>query len=220
MIVLGLTGGIAMGKSRAAAAFRACGAPVFDADAVVHLLTGPGGEAVPAIEKAFPGVLDAAGGVDRGRLGPLVFADAAALRRLEAIVHPLVRAEEGRFLRRCCRAGLPLAVLDVPLLFETGGDARVDRVAAVSAHPLLQRERALRRPGMTGARLAQVRAKQTPDAEKRRRADYVIPSGHDRGLLADRVGRIVEEAGSLPPRAWPGAWLRHNGGGTRRRAAA
>jgi dephospho-CoA kinase len=220
LILLGLTGGIAMGKSRAASAFRARGVPVFDADAVVHALTGPGGSAVPAILAAFPGAGDEAGGIDRRRLGPVVFADPAALRRLEAVLHPRVRAEEGRFLRRCCRAGQPLAVLDIPLLFETGGEARVDRVAVVSAHPLLQRDRALRRPGMTEARLAQVRAKQTPDPAKRRRADYLIPSGHDRGLLAERVGAIVDDAGRLTPRAWPARWLRQGHGSGRRHAGA
>jgi dephospho-CoA kinase len=208
VIVLGLTGSIAMGKSRAAAMFGLCGVPVFDADAVVHGLTAPGGVAVRAVAAAFPGSLDARGGIDRQSLGRLVFGDPEALRRLEAILHPMVRAAEGQFLRRCCRAGQRLAVLDIPLLLETGGEARVDRVVVVSASPLLQRQRALRRPGMTDVKLAQIRAKQVPDATKRRRADYVIPSGQDRGLLVATVRRIIAEARDLPPGVWPGRWLR------------
>lgn len=213
MIVLGLTGSIAMGKSRAAAAFQLCGVPVFDADAVVHLLLRPGGAAVAAIGAAFPGSLDRAGGVDRQVLGRLVFGDMAALRRLEAIIHPGVRAEEGAFLRRCCRAGVRLALLDIPLLLETGGQRRVDRVVVVSAHGMLQADRALRRPGMTYEKLAQIRRKQVPDPLKRRRADYVIPSGYDRGLLLARVRRIVQDAERLPPGAWPGRWLHRSGVG-------
>jgi dephospho-CoA kinase len=197
-----------MGKSRAATVLRLCGVPVFDADAVVHGLTAPRGAAVRAVATAFPGSLDAGGGIDRQRLGRLVFADPAALRRLEAILHPMVRAAEGEFLRRCCRAGQMLAVLDIPLLLETGGEARVDRVVVVSAHPLLQRQRALRRPGMTDVKLAQIRAKQVPDATKRRRADYVIASGQDQGLLVATVRRIIAEARDLPPGVWPGRWLR------------
>ena len=188
--------------------FRLCGVPVFDADAVVHGLTAPGGAAVRRVAAAFPGSLDARGGIDRQSLGRLVFGDPAALRRLEAILHPMVRAAEGQFLRRCCRAGQPLAVLDIPLLLETGGEARVDRVVVVSASPLLQRQRALRRPGMTDVKLAQIRAKQVPDATKRRRADHVIPSGQDRGLLVATVRRIIAEARDLPPGVWPARWLR------------
>lgn len=206
MIVLGLTGGIAMGKSRAAAAFRLAGVPVFDADAVVHALTGPGGAALAEAEASFPGCLGADGGVDRQRLGRLVLGEPALLRRLEGILHPRVRAAEGAFLRRCCRAGEPLAVLDVPLLLETGGEARVDRVVVVSANAHIQRERALRRPGMTDAKLAQIRAKQVPDALRRRRADYLIPSGADRGLLMAAVRRVVLDARTLQPRAWPARW--------------
>ena len=208
MIVLGLTGSIAMGKSRASAAFRLCGVPVFDADAVVHGLTAPGGAAVRPVAAAFPGSLNARSGIDRQSLGRLVFGDPAALHRLEVILHPMVRAAEGQFLRRCCRAGQQLAVLDIPLLLETGGEARVDRVVVVSAPPLLQRQRALRRPGMTDTKLAQIRAKQVPDATKRRRADYVIASGQDQGLLVATVRRIIAEARDLPPGVWPGRWLR------------
>lgn len=206
MIVLGLTGGIAMGKSRAAAAFRLCGVPVFDADAVVHALTGPDGGALAEVAAAFPGCLGVDGGVDRQRLGRLVLGEPALLRRLEGILHPRVRAAEGGFLRRCRRAGEPLAVLDVPLLLETGGETRVDAVVVVSANARLQRERALRRPGMTEAKLARILAKQVPDAPRRRRADYLIPSGADRGQLMAAVHRIVRDARTLQPRAWPARW--------------
>lgn len=207
MIVLGLTGGIAMGKSRASAVFGSLGVPVFDADAAVHALMAPGGVAVGAIDAAFPGCRLATGGVDRQALGRFVFADPPALRRLEAILHPLVRAAEGSFLRRCCRAEVPLAVLDIPLLFETGGEARVDAVAVVSAHPLLQEQRALRRPGMNLAKLTQIRAKQAPDSLRRRRADYLIPSGRDRGAVIAAVGEVVRSARGLTPHAWPQGWL-------------
>lgn len=209
MIVLGLTGSIAMGKSRAARMFRAFGVPVFDADAVVHALFAPGGAAVAPVAAAFPGVLAPAGGIDRSRLGREVFGDPVLLRRLEAIVHPLVRTEEGRFLARACRAGAALTVLDVPLLLEGGSLARVDAVAVVSAHPLLQADRALRRPGMTAERLARIRARQMPDWRKRKLADFVIPSGRDGGALAGHVGRIIGQALQRPARAWPAGWLRH-----------
>jgi dephospho-CoA kinase len=200
MIVLALTGSIAMGKSRAATAFRVSGAPVFDADAAVHALMAPGGAAVREVAAAFPGSFGTDGGIDRQQLGRAVLGDALALRRLEAILHPKVRAAEGGFLRRCCRAGERLALLDIPLLFETHGEGRVDAVVVVSAHPLLQRQRALRRPGMTDEKLAQIRAKQLPDPAKRRRRDYLIPSGADRGLLMAEVHRVILHA-SCHPRA-------------------
>ena len=203
MIVLGLTGSIAMGKSRAADRFRAFGVPVFDSDAQVHALFAPGGAAVAPVSAAFPGCRAAAGGIDRAILGRAVLSDPTALRRLEAIVHPLVRAAQGRFLRRACRAGADLVVLDVPLLFETGGDRRVDAVAVVWASPLLQAQRALRRPGMTAAKLASIRAQQLPDRVKLRRADYVIPSGFDGGVLAAHVAAVIAAARRRPPRAWP-----------------
>lgn len=209
MIVLGLTGSIAMGKSRAAAAFRAYGIPVFDADAAVHALFALGGAAVVPVVGAFPGSLAADGGIDRGRLGRMVLGDAGRLRQLEAIVHPLVRAGEGIFLRQACRAGASLVVLDVPLLFETRGEDRVDAVAVVSASAALQAQRALARPGMTVEKLAQIRAKQMSDPLKRRRADFVIPSGYDRGTLAAHVGRIVSASRTRQPRAWPDRWLHH-----------
>lgn len=223
MIVLALTGSIAMGKSRAATAFRVSGVPVFDADAAVHALMAPGGEAVAEVAAAFPGCLREDGGVDRLRLGRAVLGDAVALRRLEGILHPRVHAAEGAFLRRCCRAGEGIALLDIPLLYETGGEARVDAVVVVSAHPLLQRQRALRRPGMNDAKLAQIRAKQLPDPAKRRRADYLIPSGADRGLLMAEIHRVMLHATTtLQPRAWPARWLRRRtpGASEPRHAAA
>lgn len=212
MILLGLTGGIAMGKSRAAAMFRAFGVPVFDADAEVHALMAQGGAAVGHVAAAFPGSRGPGGAIDRARLGALVLGDPAALGRLEAILHPLVRAAEGAFLRRACRARARLVVLDIPLLLETGGDRRVDAVAVVSASPLLQEQRALRRPGMTPERLARIRRKQVADPVRRKRADFLIPSGYDGGALAARIGAILRELDGRAPRAWPDRW-RHRAKG-------
>lgn len=171
MILLGLTGSIGMGKSAVAAMFADEGVPVFDADAAVHQLQGPGGATVSVIEAAFPGTTSAAG-VDRAALGRAVFGDDVAMRRLEAIVHPAVAAMRAAFLAD--HADAPLVVLDVPLLFETGGDAHVDRTLVVSARGEVQRARVLARPGMDAARFEAVLARQMPDAEKRARADYVI----------------------------------------------
>lgn len=207
MLILGLTGSIAMGKSHAARLFRAFGVPVCDADGLVHELFRPGGAAVGPVGAAFPEALGADGGIDRARLGRAVLGERAALRRLEALVHPLVRAAQRRFLELQCRAGRPLVVLDIPLLFETGGRDRVDRVVVVSAHPLVQEQRALRRPGMSRDRLGAIRAEQTPDAEKRRRADFLIASGADRGRTAQAVATIIERVRGEPGRAWPGRWL-------------
>mgnify|MGYP005842870287 FL=1 len=208
MRILGLTGSIAMGKSHTAGLFRALGVPVSDADRIVHELFEPGGAAVGPVAAAFPDTLDAAGGIDRRRLARAVLGDETALRRLEGLVHPLVRAAQRRFLEQQCRAGRPLVVLDVPLLLETGGEARVDRVVVVSAHPRIQEQRALRRPGMTLARLAAIRAEQLPDPAKRRRADFLVSSGADRGRTAAAVAAIVRAMLREPARAWPGRWLR------------
>jgi dephospho-CoA kinase len=176
MIVLGLTGSIGMGKSTAAAALRRLGIPVHDADAEVHALYARGGAAVPLIGAAFPeAVRD--GAVDRDRLRRLAFADPAVLPRLEAIVHPLVRRAERRFLMRAAGRREPVAVLDVPLLFETGGERRCDATLVVTAPRRIQRARVLNRPGMTADRLAALEARQVPDAEKRRRADFVVQTG-------------------------------------------
>jgi dephospho-CoA kinase len=192
MIVLGLTGSIAMGKSTAALTFRSFGLPVFDADAAVHRLLGPGGAGVGPVREAFP---DCASGraIDREELGRRVFGDPAALVRLEAILHPLVRAEQARFLARCRARGERLAVLDIPLLYETGGERGVDAVAVVSAPAFLQARRVLRRPGMTPARLAAIRARQLPDRAKRRRADFVIPTGLERRGAVRAVAAIIDQ---------------------------
>jgi len=180
--VLGLTGSIGMGKSTAAAMLRAMRVPVFDADAVVHALQRPGGRALAGIEALFPGVTGPQG-LDRAVLGARVFADPHALQRLEAVIHPLVEAERRAFLRRHRRRAL--VVLDVPLLFEAGGWRACDAIAVVSAPARVQRARVLARPGMTAERLADILARQMPDAQKRRRADFVIPTG--RGRRATRA---------------------------------
>ena len=175
MILLGLTGSIGMGKSTTAGLFAAAGAPVYDADAAVHALYAAGGGAVAAVEALFPGVTGVGGGIDRAALAARVTADAAALRRLEAAVHPLVGAHRAAFFQGLAEA--PVVVLDVPLLFETGGDGQVDAVVVVTCPPPLQRARVLARPGMTPERLDAVLARQTPDADKRARADFVIDTG-------------------------------------------
>ena len=189
MIVLGLTGGIAMGKTTLARLLaRRFRLPVHDSDATVHALFAPGGRAVAAVAAAFPGTIAPDGGVDRAALGRRVCGDDAALKRLEAIVHPLVRAEERAFLAAARRRRVPLVVLNVPLLFETKGERRCDAVMVVSCPPFLQAARALARPGMDPARLSAIRARQTPDAVKRRRADIVVPTGLGRPF-ALRVAR-------------------------------
>ncbi|MGR6329473.1 dephospho-CoA kinase [Sphingomonas sp. XXL09] len=172
-VLLGLTGSIGMGKSTVAAMFAEEGVPVFDADAAVHRLQGPGGSVVAAIERVFPGTTDA-NGVDRQALGRAVLGDDAAMKRLEAIVHPAVAAERAAFL--AAHADAPVVLLDIPLLFETGGDAGVDAVAVVSAAAEVQRTRVLARPGMTAAKLDAILARQLPDVDKRARADFVIPT--------------------------------------------
>ncbi len=181
MRLIGLTGSIGMGKSTAAAMLARMGVAVHDSDAAVHRLQARGGAAVPAIEAAFPGsVRD--GAVDRQALGQQVLGDPAALRRLEAILHPAVRADIEAFLRRCRLEGRGVAVLDVPLLLEGNLHKRVDEVWVISAPAFLQAQRVLARPGMTRAKLDQVRRRQMPDAEKRARADVVIPSGLGRAV--------------------------------------
>lgn len=190
MIVLGLTGSIGMGKSTAADMFRRLGVPVHDADASVHRLLGPGGAAVPLVEAAFPGTTGK-NGIDRRELGRRVFSDEGALHRLEAILHPLVRADERRFCRRMAGLRKKLVVLDIPLLFESGGERRCDAVVVVSAPSFLQRARVLKRPGATEERLAAILAKQMPDREKRRRADFVVPTGLGRGVTLRCLAEIV-----------------------------
>ncbi|MCR9219467.1 MAG: dephospho-CoA kinase [Alphaproteobacteria bacterium] len=202
MIILGLTGSIGMGKSTAAAMLRRLGCRVDDADRAVHRLMGPNGRALPAIEAAFPGVVGL-GGVDRQALGARVFGDPAALKRLEAILHPMVTQARDRFLKRCARDRVRYAVLDVPLLFETGLDRRCDLTILVTAPPVVQAHRVLRRPGMTAAKLADIRARQMPEAEKRRRADIVIQTGRGRGPVLQALRRALKLARTKGGRHWP-----------------
>jgi dephospho-CoA kinase len=178
MILLGLTGSIGMGKTTAAAMFREEGAPVYDADAAVHALYLPGGGAVASLAALFPSVLRD-GGIDRQALSAAVLHDPEAMRRLEEIVHPLAREAQAVFLQQAEAAGAPVVVMDVPLLFETGGDAHMDAVAVVSAPEAVQRARVLARPGMTPEKFAHILTRQLPDAEKRRRADFVISTALD-----------------------------------------
>ncbi|MEZ5830725.1 MAG: dephospho-CoA kinase [Dongiaceae bacterium] len=179
MRILGLTGSIGMGKSTAAAMLRRMGVPVHDADQVVHGLTKHGGAAIPAIKAAFPDLVTG-DAINRPELSKRAFNDPSVLRRLEQILHPLVRAEETRFLHRNRARHARLVVLDIPLLYETGGEKRCDAVLVVSAPRAVQLQRVLSRPGMSLAKLAGIEQRQMPDAEKRRRADFVIATGQGR----------------------------------------
>ena len=190
MVILGLTGSIGMGKSTAATLLRRLGVPVHDADRNIHRLLARGGPAVPKIAEAFPGVVRD-GAVDRARLGAIVFADRAALARLEAILHPLARQNQARFLAAAARRRVPVVVLDIPLLFETGGERRCDAVVLVTAPAALQRARVLSRPGMTPAKLDGILKRQMPDAEKRRRADFIVQTSLDKRYTLSRLARIV-----------------------------
>lgn len=194
MIVLGLTGSIGMGKSTTARMFAEEGVPVHDADATVHALYA--GEAAPLIKAVFPGTVTD-GRVDRTELGKRVLGDPEAMKRLEAIVHPLVRSAETAFLDRARADGAPLVLLDIPLLFETGGQERVDHVVVVTAPAEMQRERVMARPGMTEERFDAILAKQTPDAEKRRRADFIIDTAHGIEAARQKVRDIVRVIGGL-----------------------
>ncbi len=191
MKVIGLTGGIGMGKSTAAATFRRARIPVFDADASVHRLQGRGGRAVRAIEDAFPGTTGD-GAVDRPALRRAVLGNPDALRRLEAILHPMVRADERAFVARARRTGKRVVVLDIPLFFETGG-RKVDRVVVVSAPRAVQMQRVRRRRKMSPADIAAVIARQMPDAEKRRRADIVVRTGLSRSHALRALRRLIRE---------------------------
>jgi dephospho-CoA kinase len=202
MYILGLTGSIGMGKTTAANAFRHYGVPVYDADAAIHGLTGPGGKAVAAVGAAFPGVVikDA---VDRAVLGPLVFEDKAALARLEAILHPLVREIQFEYLRQAAKRHEKLVVLDVPLLFEVGSDQLCDGIAMVTAPRYLQKIRVLSRPGMTEERLAQILEKQMPDVEKRKRADFIIQTSMGRNFSLLCIRNIITIVQDSPAHNWP-----------------
>ena len=197
MFILGLTGSLGMGKSTTARFFAEEGVPVHDADAVVHRLYE--GEAAGAIEAAFPGTT-AGGKVDRDQLAAHVLGDSAALRRLETIVHPLVQEAERRLLAEAEARGEKIAVLDIPLLFETGGEERVDAVVVVSAPPEVQRSRALERPGMTVDKLDAILAKQMPDSEKRRRADFVVDTSRGFETVRAQVRAILDAVATMPKR--------------------
>lgn len=206
MLIIGLTGSIGMGKSTAAAHLRASGIGVLDADAVVHALYR--GKAVPLVEAVFPGTTRD-GEIDRARLLAAITASSGGFKRLEAIVHPLVRAEERDFLTAEHARGAAMAVLEIPLLFETGGDALVDVTVVVSAPAEVQRQRVLMRPGMTAAKLAEILSRQMPDAEKRRRADYVVDTS---GTIPETEAQIDSllavlrgRAGAAYHRCWAGA---------------
>jgi dephospho-CoA kinase len=190
MIVIGLTGSIGMGKSTAAQMFRRLGVPVEDSDAAVHALFAKGGAAVEPVGAAFPGVVKD-GAVDRAALGTLVYGDPAALRTLESIVHPLVGRSRDAFLARMRARREPVVVLDIPLLFEAGLDRLCDATVVVSAPAFIQEARVMARPGMTRERFARIRAQQMSDAEKRRRADFVVSSGLGRAHSLNRLREIV-----------------------------
>jgi dephospho-CoA kinase len=197
MFILGLTGSLGMGKSTTAGFFAEAGVPVHDADAVVHRLYES--EAVPAIEAAFPGTTTA-GKVDRIKLAARVLDDPAALRRLEAIVHPLVRAAETRFLAEAQQRGAPVVVLDIPLLFETASHRRVDAIVVVSAPGEIQRQRVLARPGMTADKLDALLARQMADSEKRGGADFVVDTSRGFDAARLQVQEILRAVATMPKR--------------------
>lgn len=204
MIILGLTGSIGMGKSAAATGFRRLGIPVYDADKIVHGLLAEGGEAVAQIGKIFPNTVKGPG-VDRNLMASEVFGDPEALARLESVLHPMVQRQERKFLEIAARRGRKLAVLDVPLLFETKGEARCDAVVAVSAPAFIQEWRVLKRPGMTRERMKSILERQMPDAEKCRRADFVVLTGLGRDFSLRQILNIVRitshwRGGSWSPR--------------------
>ena len=203
-MIVGLTGSIGMGKTTAAAMLRGMGLPVHDSDRAVHRLLARGGAAVPFVASAFPGAVRD-GAVDRAALGRLVFGDAAALRRLEAIVHPLTRRVQGRFLRAAASRGERLVVLDVPLLFEVGLHTACDAVIVVTAPAFVQRARVLARPGMTAETLEGIVARQIGDREKRRRADFVVPSSLGRAWTLRRLRAVVKVLETVAGRHWPPA---------------
>src|ERR1700704_330166 len=197
MLLLGLTGSIGMGKSTAAKLFAEAGVPVYDADATVHMLYE--GEAVPSIKAAFPGTT-ADGKVDRDKLSARVVHDPAAIRKLEGIVHPMLGASRQKFFHDAEQSGAPVAVVDVPLLFETGGEKRVDAVVVVTTTPEIQRQRILARDNMTREKLDAILARQLPDAEKRQRADFVVDTSYGLDPVRARIRDILDEAAKMPQR--------------------
>jgi dephospho-CoA kinase len=201
MKIIGLTGSIGMGKSSAAQMLRRLGLPVFDADATVHRLMGPGGIAVEQVRAAFPdlkNLVTPAGAIDRHVLGGRVLGDPPALARLEAILHPLVAVARRDFLAAVARRRVPMAVLDVPLLYETGGDAACDAVLVVSAPAFLQRQRVLGRAGMDETRFLNILKQQVPDREKRRRTQYVVETGLSKSYTLMELRQYLREIGAAP----------------------
>jgi len=202
MIIIGLTGSIGMGKTTVGGMLERLGVPVYDADAAVHRIFARGGAAVGPVGEAFPGtVVD--GAVDRDKLGAAVLGDPAKLRRLEAIVHPRVREVQRDFLRAAARARRALVALDIPLLFETGGERRCDVTVLVSAPRGIQARRVLARTGMTRAKFASILARQMPDYEKRKRADVIVLTGLDKGRTMGQLAGIVETLRGRPGWHWP-----------------
>src|SRR5712672_2696136 len=197
MRILGLTGSIGMGKSTTAKLFMEAGVPVYDADAAVHKIYE--GEAAPAVEAAFPGTT-VDGKVDRAKLSAKVVRDPAAIKQLEQIVHPMLGASRQKFLQEAEQSGAPVAVVDVPLLFETGGEKRVDAVVVVTTTPEIQRQRILERDNMTGEKLDALLARQLPDAEKRERADFVVDTSHGLDPVRARIRDILDQAVKMPRR--------------------
>ena len=197
MLILGLTGSIGMGKSTTAKLFAEAGVPVYDADAAVHKIYE--GEAAPAIEAAFPGTT-VDGKVDRVKLSAKVVHNAAAMKQLEQIIHPMLGASRQKFLGDAERSGAPVALIDVPLLFETGGEKRVDAVVVVTTTPKLQRERTLARDNMTAEKFDAILARQLPDVEKRQRADFVVDTSHGLDPVRDRIRDILAEVVKMPQR--------------------
>ena len=197
MLILGLTGSIGMGKSTTAKLFAEAGVPVYDADAAVHKIYE--GEAAPAVEAAFPGTT-VDGKVDRNRLSARVLNDPAAIKQLEHIVHPMLGASRKKFLDDAERSGAPIALVDVPLLFETGGEKRVDAVVVVTTTPEAQRERILARDNMTSEKLDAILARQLPDAEKRKRADFVVDTSHGLDPVRAAIRDILAQVVKMPQR--------------------
>ncbi len=206
MLVIGLTGSIGMGKSTAASRIRALGVPVIDADAIVHKLYTAGGAAVEPIAAAFPGTKSQDGGIDRQKLAAALLADPSAYAKLEAIVHPLVLRTERDQMHAEAAKGADKIVLEIPLLFETGGDARVDVTIVVSAPPEVQRRRVLERPGMTAEKFEQILARQTPDEEKRRRADFVVDTSRSIPETEAQIDRIISQLSGRTGTAFAKHW--------------
>ena len=201
MLLIGLTGSIGMGKTETAKMLARLGVPVYDADAAVHTLYQPGGIAVEPVERAFPGVT-VGGAIDRARLSERVVGKPEEIKKLEAIVHPLVGAAQIEFLRDSEAQGAAMVALDIPLLFETGGETRVDVTVVVSAPDKVQSDRVLARPDMTREKFAAILAKQTPDANKRARADFVVDTSKGLDFAFDRVSEIVDTLKDRPSEIW------------------